>query len=167
MKVTRLLSASFIAAFTGSFILLLLGSCSSAVKPEKTVATELQLTLAASTNINSFGEVQSAPVQLRVYELNSDDLFNQADFLDLYNNDAVMLQSSLIKRHLMPTVWPGSDRTSHFVLDSETRIIAVLAEFSDYAAAVSKVVQPINRGEINTLILHIEENRLRFSASQK
>ena len=167
MNAKRLLRNQIIHALTVVVYLTLCG-CSyfKSDKPEVT-ETRLQLTFAASTIINGCDDVSSAPVQLRLYELNSDGLFNQADFLDLFKNDSAMLQNSLIKRHLTPTVWPGSHKTISLTLDPDTTSLAVLAEFSDYLSAVSKAVQVIKRGEMNTLTLHIEENRLRFTTSSE
>ncbi|WP_062268612.1 type VI secretion system lipoprotein TssJ [Endozoicomonas arenosclerae] len=135
--------------------------CSS--KPDKVPPTLLTLDIKAGPVINANKDEKAAPLQIRLYELKSKDIFIHADFLDLYGNDSATLQGSLVRKHHLPTVWPGMNTTLSFQLDSETAFVAILGEFSDYLSAVTKLLHPVTKGKSNHLVLHIEGNRLSFS----
>ena len=142
----------------------LLSGCSS--KPEAEPApppTVLTLTIKAGVDINASSIDKAAPLQARLYELTSPTLFQQADFLSLYLEDTATLQGSLVKKHPLPTIRPGSNQTLNFQLDGTTRYIAILAEFSRYQTAVASVTDKISLNQSNTLILHINDNFLRLT----
>lgn len=144
-----------------AFIPILLSACVS--QPEPTPAqTTLSLTIKAGFDINPSTTDQATPLQARLYELTDSTLCQQADFLSLYLEDTATLQSSLIKKHPLPTVHPGSSQTFSFQLDSATRFIAVLGEFSRYQGAVAHVTKAIVPGQNNGLILDINDNHLRL-----
>ena len=146
------------------FMLLLLTACSS--KPEPTpLPTTLALTIRAGSDINPSDMDKAAPLQVRLYELTDSTLFQQADFLSLYLEDTATLQSSLIKKHSLPTVQPDSTQTLNFQLDSATRYVAVLGEFAQYQTAVANVTEAIILNQSNALILNINDNHLRLTTS--
>ena len=125
-------------------------------KPE----TSLQLAIHADQIINTDGDAEASPVQLRLYELKSTELFNQADFLDLFNNDTAVLQSTLVSKHYLPTIWPGMSKTLTFNLNPETTSVAVVGEFARYLSATTKASSVITAGKSNQMKLTIEDNRI-------
>ncbi|MGI9280815.1 MAG: type VI secretion system lipoprotein TssJ [Endozoicomonas sp.] len=149
-----------VIVLTGWFIL---SGCSS--KPEKEPPTVLNLEIKAGSVINANPQENAAPLQVRLYELKSKDIFIHADFLDLYEKDEATLQASLVKKHQLPTIWPGMNTKLTFQLDSETAFVAILGEFSDYLSAVTKLLHPVVKGKSNHLVLRIEGNRLSFSSA--
>ena len=148
--------------FSIAFISLLLPGCSSNPKPSPDPTT-LVLTIKAGFDINPSGIDKAAPLQARLYELTDSTLYQQADFLSLYLEDTATLQNSLIKKHPLPTIQPGSSQTLNFLLDSATRYVAVLGEFSQYQTAVANTMEAVIPCQNNILILDINDNHLRLS----
>ena len=129
----------------------------------KATGGNLKLILSADHNLNPNDRGEAAPLKIRVYELAAADLFSQADFLDLYDQDSATLQDSLIKVHRIPVQYPGQTNEINLTLNDTTRFIGVLAEFSRYQEADARgvaVVRP-DRSHIGHLV--IEGNRLFFT----
>ena len=137
-------------------VMLLLG-CRS--KPSPTILT---LDITASYDINRIRSSLASPLQIRLYELSSKTLFEQTDFLDIYLQDASVLQDSLVKKHQLPVLRPGEHRQEIFQLNNATRYIGVLGEFANYNSAVSRDAEAIIKSVNNAMTLFIEENRLRL-----
>lgn len=154
----------FFFLFSPFFILLLLSACSSKPEPPPQPTT-LSLTIKAGSDINPSDIDKAAPLQARLYELTDNPLYQQADFLSLYLEDTATLQSSLIKKHPLPTIQPSSSQTLNFQLDSATRYVAILGEFSQYQTAVANVNEAVIPNQKNILILDINDNRLRLTPS--
>lgn len=148
--------------FNTAFILLLLSACSSKPEPAPQPTT-LVLTIKAGFDINPSGIDKAAPLQARLYELTDSTLYQQADFLSLYLEDTATLQSSLIKKHTIPTIQPGSSQNLNIQLDSATRYVAVLGEFSQYQSTVANVIEAVIPNHNNILILDINDNHLRLT----
>ncbi|MFK0572740.1 type VI secretion system lipoprotein TssJ [Endozoicomonas sp.] len=156
-------------------IMVLTGCSRSEVQPEP--ETLLSLTIIAGSEINSGSDINSttlqgggadaAPLQLRMYELQSTELFANADFLDIYLQDSATLQSSLIKKHRLPTVWPDTGSQLTWQLDRATRFIAIFAEFANYESAITSALAPIVPGTSNRMILQINGNHLRLSVEPR
>lgn len=140
-----------------------LSGCSS--KPSAPPPTTLALAIKAGSDINPSDIDQASPLQARLYELTDNTLFQQADFLSLYLEDTATLQSTLIKKHSLPTIQPDTTQTVHFQLDSATRYVAILAEFSQYQTAVAHISEAIIPNQNNILILNINGNHLRLTPS--
>ncbi len=141
-------------------VFFLVSGCSSG--PKKKPDTVLQLSIQATQVINSDSSGQASPLQLRLYELNSTELFRQTDFLDLFSNDTAVLQSTLVSKHYLPTAWPGMTKTLTFTLNPETTSVAIVGEFAQYLSATTKASTTIIEGKSNHLKLVIEDNRIRL-----
>ncbi|MCL6272128.1 type VI secretion system lipoprotein TssJ [Sansalvadorimonas sp. 2012CJ34-2] len=142
----------------------------------KNSKTSLEITLDAGYDLNPNDRGEASPLKIRLYELQAADLFSQADFLDLYDQDSASLQDSLIKIHRIPAQRPGQKTQLDFPLDPSTRFIAVLAEFSRYQDADARVIAPIapevrNIGylsmEGNSLFLKITPERTAFDRAKQ
>ncbi len=148
------------------WLILLVYGCSSEpeVKPEP--KTTLTLTIVAGFDINQTSLDTAAPLQARLYELQTPELFEKADFLDIYLQDSATLQDTLIKKHPLPTIQPKSTTTLSFNLDQATQYIALFAEFARYKTAVPTAVYQISRQSDNIITLHINGDHLRLSGPQ-
>ena len=148
------------------WLILLTAGCSSEpeVKPEP--KTTLTLTIVAGFDINQSSLDTAAPLQARLYELQTPELFEKADFLDIYLQDSATLQDTLIKKHPLPTIQPKSTTTMSLNLDQATQYIALFAEFASYKTAVPTAVYQISRQSDNIITLHINGDHLRLSRSQ-
>jgi type VI secretion lipoprotein, VC_A0113 family len=142
---------------------LLLTACSTAnstVGGMLNLDTDLRLTLAAGRDSNPDERGNASPVFLRLYELASPNIFERADFIDLYEKDEDVLAKDLIARHELRRLTPGGSREEKFVLAAETRYIGIYAEFFDYEDAKYKVVFPITMNNVvrNTATVRISGN---------
>ncbi|WP_281648361.1 type VI secretion system lipoprotein TssJ [Parendozoicomonas sp. Alg238-R29] len=122
--------------------------------------TTLELSLEAGYDLNPNDRGEASPLIIRLYELQAADLFSQADFLDLFDQDSAALQDSLIKIHRIPAQRPGQRTQLSINLDAATRYIAVLAEFSRYLDADARVIAPVVQGTRNIGRLTMDDNSL-------
>ena len=145
---------------------ILVSGCSSdpEVKPEP--ETTLTLTIIAGFDINQTSLNTAAPLQARLYELQTPELFERADFLDIYLQDSAALQDTLVKKHSLPTIWPNTTTTLSFTLDKTTQYVAVFTEFARYKTAVPSAIYRIATQSDNVITLHISGDHVRLSGSQ-
>ncbi len=120
----------------------------------------LKLTLSADYDLNPNDRGEASPLKIRVYELSAVDLFSQAAFLDLYDQDSATLQDSLIKMHRIPVQYPGQTTEINLTLSTATRFIGVLAEFSRHQEADARAAGVIIPDRSHVGHLSIEGNRL-------
>lgn len=146
--------------FSLLIIAILLVGCNSTYK--KVPATTLMLNISAGSDINAMGANLRAPLKIRLYELRSKDLFEQSDFLDLFSLGPSTLQDTLIRKYELPIIQPDEHRALPFQLDSDTKFIAILAEFANFKFADTKVVYAVNPGKNNPVTLFIEGHYLRL-----
>ena len=149
------------------FILLALWGCGSKPKTGPEPETVVSLWIEAGFHSNATASEQAAPLQSRLYELTDKTLFDQADFLDIFLNDSTRLQDTLVKKHTLPTIQPGTQTSLSLQLDSSTRYIAFFAEFARYDTALPKDTQAVSTGKNNLFTVYIDENRLRLSRQQE
>ena len=161
-----------ISQILSAFALILLSGCSlfsSSVQQAEYIAnsesSSLELTLEAGYDLNPNDRDEASPVNIRLYELQAADLFSQADFLDLYDQDSATLQDSLIKKHRVPAQRPGQRTQLDIRLDPATRYIAVFAEFSRYQDADARVVAPVEQQARNIGRLTLDSNSLFLQVS--
>lgn len=136
------------SAFAPILIMLLgfLTACSSQesrVGRMLNLNTDFTLSVEAAADINPSNRDEAAPVFLRLYELSSDEAFENADFIDLYEREKSVLGDSLVKYRQLPRVAPNEVRDYELVLSSETRYVGILAEFYQYEDASYKIVVPV------------------------
>ena len=155
-----------------AFCLILLSGCSlfsNSVQQAEYIAnsdsSSLELTLEAGYDLNPNDRGEASPVKIRIYELQAADLFSQADFLDLFDQDSATLQDSLIKKHRVPAQRPGQRTQLDIRLDPATRYIAVFAEFSRYQDADARVVAPVEQQARNIGRLTLDGNGLFLQVS--
>ncbi len=86
-------------------------------------------------NINPNVNGEASPLELRVYQLSDNDAFNQASFLQLYDDDQGALKSGLVSTRHLPSILPGEYRVKAFPISLETRYIAVVGSFANYREA--------------------------------
>lgn len=148
-----------------ALVALALAGCSSReskVGGMLNLQTDLKLTLEAAQNINPDVQGSPSPVFLRVYELNSKEAFEQADFIELYERDRSALGDTLVQRRQLPRLVPGETRSHKLVLDSGTRYVGVMAEFFQFEDSVHKIVVPVTARNVfrDTLEVRVSGNQL-------
>jgi len=124
----------------------LLGACSSVngwVGTKLGFDTDLTLNLKVDADINPNDKGRPSPLFVRLYELKTKKMFNRADFIGLYERDKEVLGADLVAKQELKRLVPGVSREEKFVLNKETRYIALFAEFLHYKTAKYKIIVPV------------------------
>lgn len=153
------------AVLVFSLLLVALSGCTkvnSGVVGMFDLDTDLKLKLEVADDINPDEKRSSSPLYIRFYELSSDKVFNKLDFLELYENDRALLGKDLLAMQELEAVLPGKSREERFVLNPETRYVAIFAEFFDFKNTKYKLVFPVTPKNVveNRAHIEIQDNKL-------
>lgn len=105
--------------------------CSSTPPPEAPEKCDLQVVTSAvitSPFINPSERGEPRPVQVRIYQLKSDVGFLNADFEEVWKNDAEALADDLVKSEEFP-VYPNTRTEVKFERDEAAQFIVAAALF--------------------------------------
>lgn len=124
--------------------------------------TNLKLTVNATSDINPDEKNKPSPLYIRLYELKSPQLFEKADFIDIYERDEEVLGADFIAKQELTRFVPGTERTESLVLSKETRYVALYAEFFDYGNSQYKIVFPVTANNVfrNKVEVRVSGNKL-------
>ncbi len=100
----------------------------------------------AANNINPNIDGLASPLEVRIYQLQDSEAFNQASFIDLYNDDQGVLKAGLLSKRNLDSVLPSEERQVAIPLIAETEYIAIVAAFADFREAKNKVILQIQPG---------------------
>lgn len=98
--------------------------------PGQRETTELELFIEASDRLNPDPQGRAAPILLRVYELRSADVFQEADFFALYLRDRSTLTGDVLMVDQF-ILRPGQVQVLHRNSNPESRYIGVVAGYRD------------------------------------
>ncbi|MBY4677075.1 type VI secretion system lipoprotein TssJ [Marinobacterium arenosum] len=116
---------------------LLLSGCSSQ-QTSPTMTYKLPITVQIDAEVNPYGDGESHPIVLRLYQLTENGAFQNAPFIDLFKKDRQLLGGSLVDVLYLEPQLPGQTQQMEFDIQQQTRYLAVLAEFADYGNASGK-----------------------------
>ena len=143
------LSAGRRRCASGLFSLVLipaaLSACGSGGKQPEAVATEerpLDIALSADADANIDIKGRGAPVMVRVYELQSDTAFLDADYFALQDQDRKTLGADLLAVDTF-ILRPGETRHMRRPAQAGTTHIAILAGYRDLPQASWRQVHPL------------------------
>ncbi len=122
-------SAALLIFFINVF---LLSGCQTVGKTLN-LDTDVTLTFRASANINPDNSRKPSPLFVRFYELKSKDIFEKAEFIDLYERDNELLANDLVSKKELKRLIPGEIREDTFILNPDTKYIALFSEFYRYS----------------------------------
>lgn len=105
--------------------------------------TDLQLTFLVDADINPDDTNTPSPLFIRMYELKSPNMFNKANFIDLFERDAEALGADMVSKQRLKHIEPGETREASFVLNKETKYVGLYAEFLQYKNSKYKLVIPV------------------------
>ena len=133
-----------------TLVILLMNSVSGCQTVGKTLNldTDLSLTIKSNANINPDDSAKPSPLFVRFYQLKSKDLFENANFIDLYESDQEMFGGDIISKKELKRLTPGEVRNENFVLDSDTQYIALFAEFFKYDESKYMIIVPIQTNNV-------------------
>ena len=157
-------SVFYFTALLPVFILSGCSSLNSAVGGFLKLDTDVHLTFKVDANINPDESNAPSPLIVRLYELKSDKIFNNANFVDMYERDKDVLGEDLLSKQPVKRIKPGVNREDKFVLNNETRFVGVYAEFLKYKNSTFKVLIPVVPHDLiaNSATVHISDNHLRL-----
>jgi len=105
--------------------------------------TDLKLTFVVGADANPDDDKTPSPLIIKMYELKSPDMFEKANFIDIFEQDTDILGADLIDKHRLKHLQPGEERIERFVLDEKTQYVGLFAEFLMYKDAKYKLIIPI------------------------
>lgn len=114
---------------------------------QEDITSQLFLKIKAASNINPNVEGKPSPIEIRVYQLSDSQAFEQAEFIQLYNDAQGVLKAEVLLTRDLESILPGEERNEALPLASETKYIGIIAGFADYREAKNKAIyQPFVLG---------------------
>ncbi|PKF79718.1 type VI secretion system lipoprotein TssJ [Vibrio sp. vnigr-6D03] len=142
-------------------LLLLLSGCS--LWSDELVEPKLIINITAASNINPNVEGKPSPVELRIYQLTNSNAFEQADFIQIFNDEQGVLKAELALARQLPSLLPGETRQEVIPLGTGVKFIGVIAGFADYREAKNKVIyEPV---VFNSVAINIDVDGINLSVS--
>ncbi|ELA9196628.1 type VI secretion system lipoprotein TssJ [Vibrio sp. Vb2110] len=124
---------------------------------------QLVVNIKAASNINPNVEGKPSPVELRIYQLTDSQAFNQADFIQIYNDEQGLLKAELLLARQLASVLPGESRQEILPMAAGSKYIGVIAGFADYREAKNKVIyKPLI---VSSAAINIEIDGINLSVS--
>jgi type VI secretion system protein VasD len=126
--------------------------------------TDLLLSFRVEADVNPDERDKPSPLFIRLYELKSTKMINNADFIDIYERDKEVLGADLLAKQKLKRLTPGEARKDSFVLDPNTRYIALYAEFLQYKDAEYRVIIPVvpNNVVSTKATVHVSGNSIKI-----
>jgi type VI secretion system protein VasD len=137
-----------------SLLVLLLGAATLAgcAPPPPPPPTVINLTLAASSDVNPSAAGQAAPVAVRVYQLASQSAFMGAEFFQIFSQDQATLGADLVKRD-DAIIAPGASKTMSLTPEDRVKAIGVFAAYRAYQGVVWRLAVPVTPHKTTTLTI--------------
>ena len=110
-------------------ILAALGGCASPPPP-----TVVNLSLSATEDVNPTSNGHGAPIAVRVYQLNSSNAFDNAEFFQLFNDDKTALKTTMVARDDY-ILAPGKTRTVTLKPKDEVTDLGIFAAYKNFEKA--------------------------------
>ncbi|WP_413495845.1 type VI secretion system lipoprotein TssJ [Morganella psychrotolerans] len=138
-----------------------LTACRSLTLPESGV---LRVVVRTQENSNPNADNQPAPVVLRIYQLNSDEIFNRESFMALWQHDQSLLKEQLLAKRTTGPVYPASEETLLLPLQAGTTHIGVLAGFAKAGEAKNKIVAAVLPLPVMLMSLYLDGLTMSMTA---
>ncbi|PSW05691.1 type VI secretion system lipoprotein TssJ [Photobacterium lipolyticum] len=128
-------------------VMLSLNGCSYLAFWQDASPLQVVVNIEAANNINPNIDGLASPLEIRFYQLQDSEAFNQASFIDLYNDDQGVLKAGLLSKRSLDSVLPNEKRQVVLPLITETKYVGVVAAFADYREAKNKAILPVQAGQ--------------------
>ena len=116
----------------------------------------LNANVVASAQVNPDVRKRPSPVMVRVFELKSSALFDQADFVSLFEKEQAVLGAELLGRDEF-VLRPGEARTISKPLSPDTKFIGVMAAYREIERARWRALVPVAAGKKNVMRIDLNE----------
>ena len=142
-------------------VILLLAGCKGQALPLPFVSkrTSMVIEIEAAGNINPTAAGRASPLVLKLYQLQSPAVFNQVDFLALYDADERTLGKDLVRKEEV-VLQPNEKRTLAFEPPAETKAIGMFAVFRNYERAQWRAVAVVRPHKSNVIRLDVRGTNL-------
>jgi type VI secretion system protein VasD len=120
------------AIAVGLAVILLLGGCAKSV----------QVRLVTAAQVNPGIRATALPVVVKLYQLSDDDLFRQASFRELWQQDKVVLGNTLLATKSV-TLLPDNQKDLRIARHPQAQYFAAVALFRQPDGQQWRVIQPI------------------------
>lgn len=115
----------------------------------------LSTTVVATAQVNPDARRRPSPVMVRVFELKATTLFEQADFVSLFEKDQATLAAELVSREEF-VLRPGESKPINKPLAADTKFIGVMAAFRELERARWRAVVPVVPGKKNVVEVSLD-----------
>ena len=139
--------------------MLWLAACASPPKP-----TVIQAALQVQPDVNPDARGRASPIVVKIYELKSLAIFNNADFFSLFEHNKETLGAELVavdEFHLMP----GETRRFERALQPDTQYLGVAAGFRDLERAQWRAATAVAPHQVSPVTIHVKNNQITITAS--
>lgn len=136
---------------TGVAVAVALPGCSLFSSGPATLST----TVVASAQVNPDARRRPSPVVVRVFELKAPTLFEQADFVSLFEKDQAVLAAEFVSREEF-VLRPGDSKPINKPLSPDTKFIGVMAAFRELERARWRAVVPVVANKKNVIELKLD-----------
>ncbi len=125
--------------------------------------TKLDLKYIVASDVNPDHNQRPSPVVIRLFELTTPTVFENAEFFGLYQQPQQILGSSLLNQE-EHEFSPGTQVEHRLLLHPNTHFVAVLAAYRDIENANWRLVIPVKPKERSSATLLV--NRLSINLTQ-
>jgi type VI secretion system protein VasD len=116
----------------------------------------LNATVVASAQVNPDARKRPSPVVVRVFELKAPTLFEQADFVSLFEKEQATLGAELVSREEF-VLRPGETKPLSKPLSPDTKFIGVMVAFRELERARWRAVVPVAAGKKNAVSIDLND----------
>jgi type VI secretion system protein VasD len=116
----------------------------------------LKAEVVAGAQVNPDSRKRPSPVVVRVFELKTSTLFEQADFVSLFEKEQAVLGAELVSREEF-VLRPGETKPLNKPLSPDTKFIGVMAAFRELERARWRVIVPVAAGKKNVMNISLDD----------
>jgi type VI secretion system protein VasD len=137
-----------------------LTACSTS--PRALFPTKISTQVLASVDINPDANGRPSPLVVRIYELKSNNTFDNVDFFKLYDEEEATLGGDLLSREEFE-LSPGEGREFIHKAHDQTRYFGVVAAYRNIDQARWRASTELKLNRKNSLIVKIEKQTVTIN----
>lgn len=143
----------------------MLGACQT-TREVFNLETTAEVEFDVAAYVNPDADDRPSPLNVRIIRLRDERQFEQEDFISLYQNAPANLGADFISEQPLKEFLPGEKRKERLNLSEDVRYLGVIAAFSNYEDAKTKLILPINPHQNNEYRILIEGRTIRSGESR-
>lgn len=116
----------------------------------------LNAKVVASADVNPDARKRPSPVVVRIFELKAPTLFEQADFVSLFEKDQAALGGEFVSREEF-VMRPGETKQVNKPLSPDTKFVGVMVAFRELERARWRAVVPVAAGKKNVVSIDLAD----------